>query len=423
MTRTIIHILGLTAAVAAAALLAGAARAAPPARSQTFGGDGGASFDDSGVNDGWGRITKIVVRHGDGVDSIGLAYANGNYLNHGGTGGTESNINLKPDEYIVGVEGRSGDRLDQITFVSNMKRYGPYGGKGGSPFSVSFKGQVLRFLFGRSGTRIDRIGFTYGDRPKSPPSTITRSNAHGGTGGDPFDDLSAGGLSAGKIQSITVWSGDRIDKIQVTYKDGTQFTHGGGGGQQNDTFTLADDEWLVEIQGRSGDNIDQLLFITNKPPHQSPAYGGKGGKPFTLKKKAAKPGEPDPVIRAFFGRSKDRIDQFGVYFEEKKIAKIDILKITYHTNKFLIQTSPPVALMSASLVNETSADQTVQQGVSFAKTDSVTTTIAETNELNTSFTVEANFFLSKESVTVGYKKGPPQQNSWANCGSGRAPRR
>jgi hypothetical protein len=132
---------------------------------KTLGGNGGVPFDDYHDIRAWGRIRQIVVRHGREVDSIGIAYANGCYANHGGRGGVEDKIDLEPDEFILKVEGRSGARLDQITFHSNKRVYGPYGGGGGSPFTVDFGGQALQYLFGRSGSRIDQIGFGYGDPP------------------------------------------------------------------------------------------------------------------------------------------------------------------------------------------------------------------------------------------------------------------
>jgi|SRR6516165_4156818 len=134
-------------------------------RSNPFGGTHGLSFDDSNYVDAWGRITQIVVRHGDRVDSIGVAYDNGHFINHGGTGGSESVINLKPDEFISKINGRSGDVLDQIILYSNRGLYRSFGGQGGTPFTVDFSGKALLYLFGRAGDEIDQIGFGYGDPP------------------------------------------------------------------------------------------------------------------------------------------------------------------------------------------------------------------------------------------------------------------
>jgi hypothetical protein len=104
-------------------------------RSNTFGGPGGSSFDDSHDIAAWGCIREIIVRDGTEVDSLGVFWANSNFFSHCGTGGTETVINLDPDEFISRVDGRSSDRLDQITFRSNKRTYGPFGGGGGTPFS------------------------------------------------------------------------------------------------------------------------------------------------------------------------------------------------------------------------------------------------------------------------------------------------
>ncbi len=47
------------------------------------------------------------------------------------------------------------------------------------------------------------------------------------------------------------------------------------------TFTLANDEQIVVVEGRSGDGIDRLLFTTSKGNRYGP-YGGMGGAPFRL---------------------------------------------------------------------------------------------------------------------------------------------
>ena len=120
-----------------------------------FGGHGGSEFTDTHDVASWGRITQIHIRHGAEVDAIATTYANGQYLSHGGTGGTLTTISLRDDEFITSVDLRSGARLDQITLHSSKGvTYGPYGGNGGSPHSVNFGDDVLQYFFGRSGARI-----------------------------------------------------------------------------------------------------------------------------------------------------------------------------------------------------------------------------------------------------------------------------
>src|SRR3984957_15705961 len=123
--RSIIMILRVTAVAGAALLSAGAATAATPApglpfgglrllpfergagdaeqpvRTVAYGGNGGGSFDDSPDINKWGRINLIAARHAAEVDAIGVGYVSGDYVNHGGTGGTETYIKLAPDEDIV----------------------------------------------------------------------------------------------------------------------------------------------------------------------------------------------------------------------------------------------------------------------------------------------------------------------------------
>ena len=72
-------------------------------------------------------------------------------------------IYLTEDEYISGVEGRSGTLVDQLTFHTNKGRtFGPYGGTGGNAFNFDLpKDARLVGFYGRSGQAIDQIGLVY----------------------------------------------------------------------------------------------------------------------------------------------------------------------------------------------------------------------------------------------------------------------
>src|SRR5688572_20772129 len=110
-------------------------------RSVGYGGNGGESFDDSHDFDAWGPIRRIIVRHGNEIDAIGVVYANGTYLRHGGGGGNETVIDLAADERVHTVRGAYDSRLHQISFETNKRRYPAEKGKsfgtdGGTPFEV-----------------------------------------------------------------------------------------------------------------------------------------------------------------------------------------------------------------------------------------------------------------------------------------------
>ena len=366
-------------------------------RSITFGGNGGSSFDESHKIESWGRIRQIVVRHGNEVDSIGVFWANGNFFNHGGTGGTETVINLDPDEFILRIDGRSGDRLDQIIFRSNKRAYGPFGGGGGRPFTVDFSGKALHYLFGRAGAEIDQIGFGFGDQPPTMPSTIGRSSAHGGTGGNDFDDLHAAGTVLGKIKAITVRHGDQVDSIAAIYDGYTGKTAHGGGGGSEDTFTLDDDEWLTEIRGRSGSQLDQVQFFTSSG-RASQVYGGFGGNPFIERK-------DNSIIKALFGRSGSLVDQLGVYFDDAKPTSIEVTSVHYDTGALNIVQQPPLGVLNQLYVNNSSVPEQSSETKSYQATDTSTTEISETSEVSVQMSFETNFPVANTTWTLGFKQG------------------
>jgi hypothetical protein len=73
-----------------------------------------------------------------------------------------------PGEYLQQIEGfvgkipmMSGDQqvtaISSITFKSNIKTYGPYGGGGGETPFKSGIGKIVGF-WGKSGLAIDQIG-------------------------------------------------------------------------------------------------------------------------------------------------------------------------------------------------------------------------------------------------------------------------
>ena len=114
-------------------------------------------------------ISKILVWSGSHVNGIQVTYrlSNGQEYaapHHGGGGGGLNiiNINVDSGERIIGISGRTGGLVDQLTFITNHGRiFGPYGGNGGGQFTVN--GCLLRGILGRSGRLLDSIGFYCGD--------------------------------------------------------------------------------------------------------------------------------------------------------------------------------------------------------------------------------------------------------------------
>jgi hypothetical protein len=73
-------------------------------------------------------------------------------------------ISLDRDEYIIGISGQYGGRIDSLRFYTNKKTSRVFGGSGG-PVLFGYTappGQKVIALFGRSGDNLDAIGVMYG---------------------------------------------------------------------------------------------------------------------------------------------------------------------------------------------------------------------------------------------------------------------
>jgi hypothetical protein len=129
----------------------------------SVGGNGGAPFDDSASLPKNPVIREIVVRSGMMVDSVRLVWTHGLGYPHGGNGGTQSVIALAPGEYVTGLDVHSSSVINQITIITNIRRYGPFGTSNGQ-YENLFKatpGHAIVGFYGRCGMLIDQIGPIY----------------------------------------------------------------------------------------------------------------------------------------------------------------------------------------------------------------------------------------------------------------------
>lgn len=75
---------------------------------------------------------------------------------HGKDRGKLDTIKFMDGEYITEINGRSAKEIDSLKFKTNFGReFGPYGGNGGNPFSLT--DLHVGGFFGRSDNRIDAI--------------------------------------------------------------------------------------------------------------------------------------------------------------------------------------------------------------------------------------------------------------------------
>jgi len=124
-----------------------------------WGGKGGDRWDD-GVYEG---IRKIILVHGQVIDSISIKYENDGkhvWSKHGGIGGNKTDkIQLDyPRENLTLISGHYDNCLKSLAFESNLRKYGPYGVQHGTYFSFPLTtGKIVSF-HGRSGWYLDCIG-------------------------------------------------------------------------------------------------------------------------------------------------------------------------------------------------------------------------------------------------------------------------
>ncbi len=143
-------------------------RPIPIIRTEIAGGGGGIPFADPDLPAG-GRLAEIRVQSGDRIDAIQAIYImpNGRFREgayHGGSGGHVSVFRLDPDEYVTGISGRYGDRIDSLRIHTNKRTSQLFGGRGGSRnYRIQVpRGSMASGFAGRAGDSLDAIGLVYG---------------------------------------------------------------------------------------------------------------------------------------------------------------------------------------------------------------------------------------------------------------------
>ncbi|KAL5999504.1 hypothetical protein ACLOJK_037789 [Asimina triloba] len=130
-----------------------------------WGGQGGTQWDDGMYT----TVKKIIVVHGDAIDSIQFEYdSKGKSVwsqKHGGNGGSKTDpVNLDhPDEYLVAISGHYGPFRNficvrSLAFQSNRHKYGPFGVQQGTCFQFPMTGAKIVGFHGSSGWYLDAIG-------------------------------------------------------------------------------------------------------------------------------------------------------------------------------------------------------------------------------------------------------------------------
>ncbi|KAJ8513697.1 hypothetical protein OPV22_004131 [Ensete ventricosum] len=113
------------------------------------------------------RILKVQLRHGVAIDAIKIMYRrNGADVwtdQWGGGGGQFSEFNLDDGESLRSIRGHYGrfagvTVVRSVTFISDKRTYGPYGGEGGIAFELEAPDKRIVGFTARSGLYLDALG-------------------------------------------------------------------------------------------------------------------------------------------------------------------------------------------------------------------------------------------------------------------------
>jgi hypothetical protein len=140
---------------------------------------------------------------------------------------------------------------------------------------------------------------------------VVPSTSVGGTGGADFDDTSM--LPAKPaVQSVTISTMDRVDRVELVLRSGSVFRHGGPTGNAQ-TLTLAENEALVSARLCTGtyDSSTRVFFIQINTNQHRELVGGTSTSACTDFTAPA-----GRQISGFFGRAGDGVDALGFLYTE-----------------------------------------------------------------------------------------------------------
>jgi hypothetical protein len=163
-------------------LLAGVAEAAVHAI--VAGGAGGTAFVDPPQEGA--RIAAVLVYVGANIHSVQMVYESRDKIRvasprRGGPGGLARLFELEPDEHIIAVSGRRGERLHSIRFHTNKRVSPEYGTAAGTPYRIDVQpGQTVIGFAGRAGQYLDAVGLAVAIPDSTPAHAAAREGSRAG---------------------------------------------------------------------------------------------------------------------------------------------------------------------------------------------------------------------------------------------------
>ncbi|XP_037040289.1 uncharacterized protein LOC119077213 [Bradysia coprophila] len=341
-----------------------------------FGGNGGSSFDDVALSDGY-RILSIKVRSAGEVDAIQL------------------------------TERFPLVRRANFRFFRSIKNIRAESGRAGFHYKIlgSGRARALKISLGRAGSGFENRSartslVTYGNTQISgklcPGCTNYKDEwapAHGGTGGHLTTVFCP---AEGVITGIKYRSGSRLDSITFICTSAIGVTElgpfGGNGGSAGEE-KCPPGSYISSIHGRSGERVDALgircrrVEETGSGPKRD-AHGGNGGYAFDDSSYTTNQRRP-VQIRI---RHAVEVDMIQIKYGNMPVSmncKVSNIKVT---DQSIIASSDGYAVIGF-VTGSTCSMETQSLHISQAATEEETTGVetSEGGELNWSTTVSVGF--------------------------------
>ncbi|KAJ9536359.1 hypothetical protein OSB04_un000451 [Centaurea solstitialis] len=305
-----------------------------------------------------GNIIKITIMHKEVIDAIKFqgddctAETESPFYGPPFSDSRTDTICIDyPNEYLVSISGTyskcySSLRVKSLCFVTNKKRYGPYGSDSGTRFSYDGNGGVIVGFHGRAGAYLDAIGIyvmpgslAFCRNSTSKNNSIHESCCRCMSRVVTRKEAGPWGASAGKLWDDGVFSTvkhvnvfmeeslKRLRAIQFVYvkRDGKFFLSPMHGETCKDKLELASmvnldgtHEYISRISGFYGpvegfngfEAITSITFHTNKTVYGP--YGEEQGDGYAYFTSTLSPGK----VVGFHGRKCDGLlTAIGVHME------------------------------------------------------------------------------------------------------------
>ncbi len=134
----------------------------------------------------------------------------------------------------------------------------------------------------------------------------------GGEGGCPFCHMTSIDLDS-RLSAFTIWTGERVDGLELRYKDGTVLSNGDVCTEQ--TLSLQDNEYIQQVyvckgRAKGSERIFYIEVTTNRGRSISGGTKTNNSKTFTA---------PEGYcIIGFLGRAGNELDRIGPIYQKMK---------------------------------------------------------------------------------------------------------